>query len=193
MKNLIAQIHRDHVNMARLLKLIESEIEAMASEEPRNLEVLDDTLRYMINYADKIHHAKEDVIFRRLQEVAPDTRGLVDDILEEHKDLADKGAEFYDLVQAAEYGDFVLRDKIVAAGKDYVGTLYAHMSKEEDSLLKRAEQVLTDEDAEELGLDTGADKDPLFGEQVLKEYHNLYQYILHQYGNDWLHPAHRVV
>jgi len=193
MQNLIAQIHRDHVNMARLLKLIESEIEALAAAEPRNLEVLDDTLRYMLNYADKIHHAKEDLMFRRLREVAPDTGDLVDDIIREHEELAEKGAIFYDLVQAAEYGDFVLREKIVASGTDYVRTLYAHMNTEEDKLLKRAREALSDADAIDLNLGSDMDEDPLFGREVLKEYQDLYNHILHQYGDDWLHPAHRVV
>ena len=53
--------------MARILKLIESEIEALVAEEPRDLEVLDDSLRYLINYADKIHHAKEDIIFKIIE------------------------------------------------------------------------------------------------------------------------------
>lgn len=193
MKSLIAQIHRDHVNIARLLKLVESEIDALVAEEPRNLEVLDDTLRYMINFGDKIHHVKEDLIFRRLKEAAPDMAVLIDDILREHEVLAEKGARFYDLIQAVEYGDFVLRDKIVAAGKDYVGTLYAHMSREEEDILKRAGEVLSEQDAIDLGLDSDKDEDPLFGAEVLKEYQVLYDYILDQYGEDWLHPAHRIV
>lgn len=193
MSNLIAQIHQDHVNMARILKLINSEIEALIAEEPRDLEILDDAMRYMINYADKIHHAKEDIMLRRLQEAAPDTLELIEDIFEEHQQIFRKGTEFQELVQAVEYGDFVLRDEIVARGTDYVRTLYAHMSKEEEVLLKRAREVLTDNDFAELGIDYGPDTDPLFGEKIQKEYKDLYTYILDQYGDDWRHPAHRVV
>lgn len=193
MTDLIAQIHQDHVSMARILKLINSEVEALIAEEPRNLEILDDAMRYMINYADKIHHVKEDVMFGRLQKAAPDTRELIEDIFDEHQEIFKKGTEFQELVQAVEYGDFVLREEIVAKGTDYVRTLYAHMSKEEDTLLKRAREVLTNKDFAELDLDHVREADPLFGEKIQEEYKDLYAYILDQYGDDWRHPAHRVV
>ncbi|MDJ0956639.1 MAG: hemerythrin domain-containing protein [Arenicellales bacterium] len=193
MSDLISQIHQDHLNMARILKLINSEIEALAAEEPRNLEILDDAMRYMINFADKIHHAKEDIMLSRLREVAPETREMIEDIFAEHQEIFKKGTEFQELVRAVEFGDFVLRDKIVAKGTDYVNTLYAHMSKEEENLLKRAREVLTDEDFAELDLNHGPEVDPLFGEKIQKEYKDLYTYIVDQYGDDWRHPAHRVV
>ena len=97
MSNLISQIHQDHLHMARILKLIESEIDALIAEEPRDLEVLDDSLRYLINYADRIHHAKEDIIFQRLQEVDPNSSELIDNIFNEHQELFKMGIEFKNL------------------------------------------------------------------------------------------------
>lgn len=193
MNDLISQIHQDHVHMARILKLIESEIDALAAEEPRDLQVLDDSLRYLINYADKIHHAKEDIIFHRLQEVDPASSELIENIFSEHQELFQQGAEFMALVQAVEFGDFVLRDEIVAKGSTYVRTLYSHMTKEEESLLQKARKLLSDEDFASLDLDHVSANDPLFGEKVQQEYKELYNYILDQYGEDWRHPAHRVV
>lgn len=193
MNSLISQIHQDHVHMARILKLIESEIDALVAEEPRDLEVLDDSLRYLINYADKIHHAKEDIIFHRLQQLDPGSSELIENIFSEHLELFRKGTEFQTLVQAVEVGDFVLRDQIVATGSDYVRTLYSHMKKEEENLLEKAREILSDEDFANLDLDHVAATDPLFGEEIQKEYRELYDYIVDQYGDDWRHPAHRVV
>lgn len=193
MSDLISKIHQDHINMARILKLISSEIDALVAEEPRDLEVLDDAMRYMINYADKLHHPKEDIMFRRLQEAAPETRELVDEIFNEHQDITTKGSEFHELVLAVEYGDFVLRKDIIAKGKDYVQTLYSHMRKEEENLLRTA-QKLTESGGElDLGVEAGELIDPLFGEEIRKEYQNLYEHILNQYGDDWRHPAHTLV
>lgn len=193
MSNLISQIHQDHVHMARILKLIESEIEALIAEEPRDLEVLDDSLRYLINYADKIHHAKEDIIFHRLQQVDPDSSELIEDIFREHQEIFKQGTEFYTLVQAVEVGDFVLRNEIVAKGTAYVSTLFSHMSKEEGDLLNRAGKMLTEEDIANLNLQHVTANDPLFGEEVQKEYEDLYDYIVEQYGDDWRHPAHQLI
>lgn len=193
MIDLISQIHQDHVNMARILKLIESEIDALVAEEPRDLEILDGALRYLINFADRIHHAKEDIMFARLKSVDPDTRELVEEIASEHQTIYEKGSEFHRLVQAAESGDFVLRKEIVEKGTDYLQTLFAHMRREEEDLLKRARESLSESDlagAVDQGEGGG---DPLFGERVHKEYKDLYDHIVRQYGEDFRHPAHQVV
>lgn len=179
--------------MARILKLISSEVDALVAEEPRDLEVLDDAMRYMIHYADKMHHPKEDVMFRRLQEVAPETRELVQDIFQEHLEITEKGSAFYELVQAVEYGDFVLRKEIVAKGKEYVQTLYSHMRKEEENLLRTAQQIMDSGEDIDLGVEPEELDDPLFGEEVQQEYQSLYQHIVDQYGDDWRHPAHTLV
>lgn len=193
MSNLIEQIHQDHVNMARILKLINSEIDALIAEEPRDLEILDDAMRYMISYADKIHHVKEDVMFRRLVEVAPETQELVDDIANEHESIVNKGAAFYELVRAVEVGDFVLRKDIIAKGHDYVQTLYKHMSKEENDILKKAQAVFSPAEFADLESNHGAHEDPLFSKRIQTEFEDLYNHILDQYGQDWLHPAHELV
>jgi len=179
--------------MARILKLIDSEIDALVAEEPRDLDVLDDAMRYMINYVDKLHHPKEDIMFHRLQEVAPRTRDLVEEIFSEHQVIAKLGSEFHELVQAVEYGDFVLRKEIIARGRDYVRTLYAHMSKEEEHLLKTAKQVLSSEIHADLEIEADALVDPLFATEVQQEFKALYDHILNQYGDDWRHPVHRLV
>lgn len=179
--------------MAKILKLISSEIDALAAEEPRDLEVLNDAMRYMVDYADKLHHPKEDIMFRRLQNVAPQSRELIEEMFQEHQVITKTGSEFHELVQAVEYGDFVLRKEIIAKGREYVQSLYSHMAKEEDQLLKTASQVLSSADHAELEREISEMQDPLFGEEIQREYKALYEHILHQYGSDWQHPAHRLV
>lgn len=179
--------------MARILKLISSEVDALVAEEPRDLEVLDDAMRYMINYADKMHHPKEDVMFRRLREVAPETRELVEELFEEHLEITARGSAFHELVLAVEYGDFVLRKEIVEKGREYVQTLYSHMRKEEENLLRTALKLTESNSDIDLGVEADELEDPLFGQSVQKEYQSLYQHIVDQYGDDWRHPAHTLV
>ena len=179
--------------MARILKLIESEIDALIAEEYRDLGILNEAMRYMINYGDKIHHAKEDLMFDRLREISPHIRETVDAIEAEHEDIIGKGSDFHELVKAVEDGDFVLREKIVKKGTEYVQTLYAHMRKEEEDVLGEAREVLSGDDFDKVNRGFDADEDPVFGEQINKEYTDLYNHILRHYGNDLRHPPHQVV
>lgn len=192
MSKLISRIHSDHQNMARVLKLIVSEIDAMASEEPRELILLDDAMRYMINYVDEIHHPKEDLIFNRMRILEVDQSEHIEDILDEHQALFTLGSQFQELVQAAEYGDFVLRQNLVEQGRAYVNSMYSHMRKEEDEVFQKAKQILSDEELAALDREVEHMIDPVFGEYVQQEYKALYDYVLDQYGEDWRDPAHRV-
>ena len=190
MSDLLERICQDHINMAQVLKLIASEIDALEAEEPRDLQILDEAMRYMINYADQVHHPVEDIMFRRLLEIAPECGETIEYIFNEHKVLGTKGQEFQTLVQDVEYGDFVNREQLVAAGREYVQSQYSHMTREEKNLLNTAKLL-----ASRGWLDVEEHKmiDPVFGEKVEQEYKYLHDYIVRQYGNNWRAPAHRVI
>lgn len=179
--------------MARILKLIETEIEALIAEEYRDIGILNEAMRYMINYGDKIHHAKEDLMFDRLREVSPQTSEMVDAIAAEHEDIIRKGSDFHELIKAVEDGDFVLRDEIVRKGSEYVQMLYAHMRKEEEDILSRARELLSADDFDDVNREFDSSEDPLFGEMIQKQYSDLYNHILRYYGDDLRHPPHEVV
>lgn len=66
MSNLVEQIHQDHVNVSKVLDLIEAEVGRARDEQAPDLELLEDAMRYMVNYSDLIHHPKEDSMFARL-------------------------------------------------------------------------------------------------------------------------------
>ena len=66
MSDVIRQLHRDHMNMGWLLRLLDQQIAALDSTSTPDYALLEDVMHYMIHYADEYHHAKEDLLFGRL-------------------------------------------------------------------------------------------------------------------------------
>ncbi len=58
-------------------------------------------LRYMVSYADSIHHPHEDLILRKLMAKKEQARAAVEPLLEEHAQLADLSRNLRDILYAA--------------------------------------------------------------------------------------------
>jgi len=175
MSNAVEQIHQDHVNISRILDLIEKELDNARNERMPNLELLEDAMRYMINYSDLVHHPKEDAMFAKLAEKEPDVTDQVEVLREEHQTLARLSSEFLEIVKAAEYGEFVLRQQVIERGTEYVDTLRSHMDAEEVGLLKRARAALSARDLEEIDAAYASMRDPLMEDSLKEEYSALYR------------------
>ncbi len=180
MTNVIEQIHQDHVNMARLLNLVDAEIDKAKQDGMPDFLMLEHVMRYMTNYLDQVHHNKEDAMFRRVVSLDPQAKDAVKDLLLEHEELKSTGRQLYDLVCAAQNSDFVRREDVISQGTDYVRTLRTHMGKEEGDLLARARRLLTEHDLRDVDAEIDSIHDPLFGDTVEKEYQSLYAYIIAQ-------------
>lgn len=175
MSSLVEQIRQDHVNVSRVLDMIDKEIDRARDEQMPDLELLEDAMRYMTNYSDLVHHPKEDAMFAKLLQNEPDVAGEVEVLREEHETLARLGSDFLEIVKAAEYGDFVLRQEVIDRGAEYVETLRSHMDAEEVGLLKRAHASLTIDDLEAINAAYASMHDPLMEDSLKKEYGALYR------------------
>jgi hemerythrin-like domain-containing protein len=175
MSNLVEQIHEDHVSIAKVLDLIEQQIDLARQEKMPDLELLEDAIHYMINYSDLVHHPKEDAMFEKLAQKEPGNADQVDVLRGEHQTLARLSGEFLEIVKAAEYGDFVLREDIITRGMEYVESQRSHMDAEEVGPLKLARAVLTDEDLAQIDAAYASAHDPLMTDSLKQEYAALYR------------------
>ncbi len=184
MANLIDQIHTDHRNMARLLSLIDEEIDKLIAEKLPDFLMLEHAMRYMVSYADKVHHPKEDALFERMATTDSRLGEAVDGLTAEHRHIVSLGEHFYDLIRAAQTTDFVRRDDMISEGIEYVAALRAHIHKEEADLLKRAQALFTVEELEDVDKAVESAHDPLFGQVVEREYKDLFAYIIGQQADN---------
>ncbi len=133
---------------------------------------------YMVQYPDRFHHPKEDLIFTQLLKRYPEARADVNDLLQEHIAIGLAGQSFDKLLRISHIDSVEVREQLAAAGFAYIWVLREHMLKEEKKMFPLAMEVLTKEDWKVIDEEIDAIEDPLFGEMIAEDYQRLYQFIV---------------
>ena len=177
MADIIQTLQRDHSHMARLLKVLENELDVATGSDLPNFQRMQLVMKYMTHYPDEVHHPREDVLFARLLGKAPVVGAAISTLCAEHRVLAVKGRAFCAVLNAAATEHVIQREAFELLGREYVVTLYRHMHFEETEVFPVARDRLRSEDWSAIKLGVDEQRDPIFGDSVESEYSDLYAYI----------------
>jgi hemerythrin-like domain-containing protein len=171
------RLHHDHRNLARLLDLLERQVTLFGQAEAADLELMVDIMDYIENYANQVHHPTEDVVYEHLLahagEAADDARLL----MREHAELIERTSGFRRVLEGVLQGSVESREAIEARGRSFLAEQREHMRTEEARVFPFADKVLSDGDWAEVEHAAPNFEDPLFGNQVLTRYRELFQHI----------------
>ncbi len=174
----IEQLKLDHRNMARLLDLVQSELESMRAGEPPDFDLLHSVMEYALHYPDICHHPKEDVIYRRLVRRDQSAEQRVGDLMKEHAHLAELtrklAAALHNVAQDVEVPRAWLENLV----EEYIGSNRRHIAAEEQRFFPLALVTLSDEDWQEIDASAVSKDDPLFGGRLAGQYRGLYDRIM---------------
>lgn len=154
--------HAEHVNFARLLELLETEVSACHLGEALNYDLMRDIVEYLRSFADRVHHPREDVAFTRLAAREPELQLVVNRLLQEHRVIALAGDELMNLLNEAAADIVTPRAALEAAAATYLVYYRHHVATEEREMLPRAAQLLTRDDWAAIAATVPAAPDPLF-------------------------------
>ena len=165
-QQLLSELREDHRNMAIVLNVLESTIETATTGEDPDFELIDEIMRYMTIYPDAVHHPKEDIIYAELKQQRPELAGGLDDVPEDHAELAILGKKLREDVEAIVAGAAVRREQFIKDALIYVGQLRRHMNWEEEDLFTRIDTMIG-EDPHAVDVDAFLQiKDPVFELEV---------------------------
>ena len=177
MSQVISALHRDHVNITKLIELLESEILAIEVGKTPDYPLLQDIMRYMTQYPDRFHHPKETVVFEQLVKRDPGSRTDVDKLVKEHLSIGLAGQKFDKLLRTTVVDSVGVREQLGTSGFAYIRALRKHMLTEETKLFPLAMAVLTKKDWQLIDEEVNAIDDPLFGTTITERYQQLYRLI----------------
>ncbi len=129
-----------------------------------------DILHYMIQYPDRFHHPKEDVIFSYLQERDSGAAQSVEELARQHHVIAESGTDLHEKLNSVVMGAFLPRQAVETPGLLYVTYYRTHMEKEESELFGLAEHLLSDDDWTKIDAKTRSEPDPIFGPSINERY-----------------------
>ena len=174
MYDIVEQIRDDHISMARILSIMEQEINRIGEEGDFNCALVIDCMRYMVEYADVVHHPKEDAMMQCISQKSALLEALVGEIEMQHKSIRKSSTDFYDLVKGVESKEMVSKDTISELGLKYIQMQRAHMRLENEHLLSKVRALLLHEDYLKINKEYENYRDPQLSENFETEYSALY-------------------
>lgn len=134
----------DHVHIIRLTEVME-QLTYEAEPEVEHLESIVEIIR---NFADGIHHAKEEDIFFPFlaQRGFSSSQGSVAVMLHDHVTGRNFVKGMAENIALYKQGDKNALEKIYQNMRGYAGLLKSHISKENNILFRMADSVLSEED-----------------------------------------------
>ncbi len=174
MSEVLEHLHADHINMARLLDLLDTQNAQREQGQSPDYSLMYDIMHYMTHFPDIYHHPLEELVFEKLASRHERSSGLIRDLRGQHKFLIENGQRFLSSI------DRVLNDTVQPIqfvhllGREYVASQRHHMDQEEVRIFPAALQYLTDGDWNHVESAMSHVTDPLFGGQVKKDYQRLF-------------------
>jgi hemerythrin-like domain-containing protein len=174
---LMAELHRDHVNIVALARVAEGVLQAIEADDDPDYELLEDAMRYITGYSDATHHPNEDIVFEVLERRAPEAVPEIEAIAAEHDRLVKQGRVFLEQIEALKDEAILPRAEVLRSGRVYFAALHKHMSVEESMLFPLADRSLTEADWHEIRERILVTTDPLFGPTKDANFRRLWQRI----------------
>jgi hemerythrin-like domain-containing protein len=159
----LAQWHAEHVNFAKLLDCLETQLDLFHDGATPHYELMLDIMFYMTHYPDVLHHPKEDLALARMRAQDPDVGAIADELDLQHEDLQRMGADLVVRLADVVNDGLTTRDSLETPARDYIATFRAHMSFEERRVLPIAARLLRDSDWAAIDRALRHIEDPLFG------------------------------
>lgn len=171
---LMKTLRAEHRHIARVLDLFVDQIEAIEQGRLVDTHVVYEIMDYMVNWPDRFHHPREDLIYGRVAEIDAAAADNVDTLQRDHDRMAGKGREVLKDIERWRRGE-IDGSAVVEGGRAYVEHLYEHMNSEESLVFPQIEAVLDTEDWRDLAADDQLRPvaDPVFGTRVQREFRNL--------------------
>jgi hemerythrin-like domain-containing protein len=155
--------HTDHLYFQRLLALLQRQIDIFHKADRPSYELMLDIVTYLHEYADALHHPREDVAFARMAERLPRLELPIARLRQEHRVIAASGAVLLQQLSAILDGAVVARADVERAAATYLVYYRSHIAKEEADVLGEAANILTPEDWASIRGAVPNLPDPLFG------------------------------
>lgn len=178
MHPLISELHQDHVNLGRLLELLERQLLLFRADEAPNYLLLLDLLEYVETYPDLIHHPREDAIFSVYLERNRQGEETILQLMGEHKSLIAQSHDLRMLLDQAAQGSVSPRAALEDALARYLAAQKAHLDAEEREVFALLNNALMPEEWSRLQAAMPVSGDPLFGGEVQKRYRAIFELLM---------------
>ncbi|MGF1778847.1 hemerythrin domain-containing protein [Vibrio nomapromontoriensis] len=170
---MIERIRREHGYMVRLLAILNRKLHLLEREEPVNYSLIKEIVDYLTLHSEKIHHPKEDILYRYFIDHYGQ-QSTISNLELEHHELSDKTHDFLAIVEMILQDAVVPHEIFSTKLAEFIRNQKQHLDLEEQSVLPLIEKKFTTTDWQAVeALWTEVDDDPVFGDTIADQYKQL--------------------
>lgn len=179
MQPAIAIIQDEHRSIAAVLHgLLYLVHEIEAQRMAPDFRLLEAMLHYIEAFPEKLHHPKEDdYLYRLLRHRDAQAAAILNELEGEHATGARMIVELREALRRYRQNGPAGFEAFREAVEQYADFHWEHMRKEEDIVLPRAQQALTQEDWDSINRAFQANEDPIRGVDARRELRELFRRI----------------
>lgn len=178
MYSVMKLLEDEHLNMLRLLDVLERQIDAFSYGGAPNYEIIDAVLEYTIHFPGVSHHPMEDLIHQRILDRDPSAARGIGDIIGQHVELESLLGRLATAVNNVHLDVEIPRREVEELARHLLTAYRDHIVQEDRDFFPVARRVLTDDDWAEIGATVHELEDPLFGPRITDAYRNLHNEIV---------------
>jgi len=166
-------LQRDHVNFARLLNVLERQIDIALTTGQPSIELVKLIFLYFREYARQVHHPKENLIYSALLLHKPKDAEQIFDVVANHRDLSERMEAVERAVDGFHIGTPASITIFCHLARKFIEDERAHIIDEETWLYPTAARVLNAEEWNGIDHFMGNADDPLFGDAIASPFEKL--------------------
>lgn len=177
MSKTLESLVQDHRNSSRLLDAFERQLQIFLDAGEPDYELMRSALEYFLDYPDKIHHPKEDLIWARLVEKDPEAVEGMGDLATLHEELSALTHSIAYALKLVLQETTASRDWVGTSARNFLKAYRSHMEVEEAKFFPAAEKALSAADWKEIDGKVSSKKDPLFDKKDEIRFESLRNYV----------------
>ena len=170
MSQMLRRLRQDHVNLQKLLFILERQIAALDRRERPDWDIIEGAIDYLLTYPDLRHHPMEDRILRRLQAKDSSAAAPFRDLDAQHREQSAALRRIAAATRQVLQDASMARQGYVALLSGFVAALRDRIRKEEAGFFPVAERSLDAGDWTELETEGPDIGDPLTGDPVERRF-----------------------
>lgn len=178
--NILEQLHQDHINLSRLLEVMEMKIQKLKAGDSPNFQLLSELVEYIGNYADQFHHPREDHLYHYFAKRDASLDLHLQSCEAQHADLKNLSNEVLETVNAVMHDAVIPMSDFIARLESFVQRERAHINFEEQTIFPAIQALSEQKDWAALAQALPQPEDPLFGEKQGENYRELYKAMIQE-------------
>jgi len=176
--NTLSELHQDHINLTRLLDILERKVARLRDGVHPDFSLMADVVSYVGDYADQYHHPHEDIMYEFFRGRDAELDQRLSACEQEHQTLKQLSGTLSESIEAILNDAVVPMDRFTDQLDAFVSAEKRHLDFEEGEIFPRLDALASEADWQQLEQQIPRPADPLFGEHQAEQYRELYRALL---------------